>query len=342
MSNHPTPAENQPSATIAVLGCGSWGSTIAGMLATKGHRVRLWGPSEKELGRLREAGHPPGVPELKLPAEVQTTAELARALSGAEAAVFAVPSQAVEEVCQQLAALESPPGIVVVASKGIDLKSLRPLSEVISEHLPRSAVAVVSGPCIAREVARSIPTSVVAACGDPAAAERVQHWFASPTFRVYRQNDVLGVELGGALKNVIAIAAGISDGLGFGANSKSALLTRGLAEITRLACALGAEERTIAGLAGLGDLCVTCFSPHSRNRRFGEALGQGRSPEEALRTIGETVEGVPTARAAVTKARQLGVPVPVGEAVVRILDGEWTPKEAVEQLMTRELKEEFS
>ena len=312
------------------------------MLSGAGHRTRLWGPSDEEMKRLREAGHPPGVPELHLPEEVETGTDLPRMLSGAEAAVFAIPSQAIEETCRRMASLGSAPPLLVVASKGMDLRSLRPLSEVIAEQLPECRITVISGPCIAKEVARGIPTSVVAACSDPSAAGRVQRWFASPTFRVYRQGDVLGVELGGALKNVIAIAAGISDGLGFGANSKSALLTRGLAEITRFACALGAEERTIAGLAGLGDLCVTCFSPHSRNRRFGEALGRGRSPEEALQEIGETVEGVPTARAVVTKARQLSIPVPVAEAVARILEGEWTPGEAVERLMTRELKEEFS
>lgn len=327
---------------LAVLGCGSWGSTIATMLAGGGHETRLWGPDQRELGSLRAAGHPPGVPELRLPASVELTADMTAAVSGAEAAVLVVPSGAVEEVCGKLAGIKDAPGLLILASKGLDPRSLRPLSDVISECLPSARVAVVSGPCIAREVAQGIPTSVVAACADAAAAERVQQWFASPTFRVYRQTDVTGVELGGALKNVIAIAAGISDGLGFGANSKSALLTRGLAEMSRFAMALGAEERTIAGLAGLGDLCVTCFSPHSRNRRFGEALGKGSTPEEALAEIGETVEGVPTARAMLDRARREDIGVPVAEAVVRILAGEWKPAEAVERLMTRELKNEFS
>lgn len=340
-SGRPTSLQTSQPTSICVLGSGSWGATLAGHLHQLGHRVSLWCHDPAEVEALRREGHPPGVPELKLPALALMTSDLGRALSGVEAAVVVIPSQAVDALCGKIAALPSPPPIMILASKGIDLRTRRPLSDVIAARLHNSRVAVVSGPCIAREVALGVPTSVVAACDDGGVAARVQHWFASAAFRVYRQEDVLGVEYGGALKNVIAIAAGVSDGLGFGANSKSALLTRGLAEMQRFATAHGAQARTIAGLAGLGDLCVTCFSPHSRNRRFGEALGRGMKPEDALREIGETVEGVATARAVVELARSEGMEVPVAEVVCRIVAGEWTPQEAVERLMGRRLKEEF-
>lgn len=335
------PHRRHPPAEICVLGSGSWGATLAAHLHQGGHRVRLWCHDAAELEALARNGHPPGVPELRLPALAVMTPDLATALAGAQGAVMVVPSQVVDGLCARIVALDVAPPVVVIASKGIDLKGHRPLSAVVAGRLRASKVAVVSGPCIAREVAMGVPTSVVAACDDVGVAEEVQHWFASPAFRVYRQEDVLGVEYGGALKNVIAIAAGVSDGLGFGANSKSALLTRGLAEMQRFATAHGAQERTIAGLAGLGDLCVTCFSPHSRNRRFGEALGRGVDAETALRGIGETVEGVATAQAVYELAREEGMEVPVAEAVCRIVGGDWSPQEAVERLMGRRLKEEF-
>lgn len=288
-----------------------------------------------------QKGHPPGVPELKFPGVELATSDLKAALDGVDGAVLVVPSQVVDALCRKIRELGSVPPVTVIASKGIDLGTLKPLSEVVSESLPGTEVAVVSGPCIAREVAVGVPTSVVAASNNGEIAGMVQGWFASPTFRVYRQEDILGVEYGGALKNVIAIAAGVGDGLGFGANSKSALLTRGLAEMQRFAVEMGAQERTIAGLAGLGDLCVTCFSQHSRNRRFGEALGRGATSDEALKAIGETVEGIETAKAVTRIAGERNIDVPVAEAVCHIVDGEWTPMEAVERLMGRSLKDEF-
>ncbi len=326
-------------AKLAVLGAGSWGSTLAALLHANGHEVRVWCHSGEELEQLRETGHPPGVPELKLPALTLTT-EIAEAARGCDAAVLVIPAQAATALCKRLREEEIAIPLMVIASKGIDLTTLRPLSAVIEEALPDTRVGVISGPCIAREVAQGIPTSVVAACSDADSAGAIQRWFAGPAFRVYRQADVLGVEYAGAYKNVIAIAAGVGDGLGYGANSKSALLTRGLAEMRRFAVELGAQESTISGLAGIGDLCVTCFSPHSRNRRFGEALGKGGKPAEALGGIGETVEGAPTARAVCRIAAERGLSVPLAEAVVRIMDGEWNPREAVIRLMSRELKEE--
>lgn len=327
-------------ATLAILGAGSWGATMAALLHGNGHRPRLWTPVEQERDALLAERHPPGVPELKLP-ELLVTTDLAEALAGADAAVLVVPAQVAAQVCEKIAAIKGHPSLIVIASKGIDLAGLRPLSGVVEELVPGACAAVLSGPCIAREVARGIPTSVVAACADDGCAARVQQWFASPAFRVYRQSDVLGVEYGGAYKNVIAIAAGVSDGLGFGANSKSAVLTRGLAEMSRFVLALGGNDQTVSGLAGIGDLCVTCFSPYSRNRRFGEALGKGKLAKDAIKEIGETVEGASTAEAVVRIARNKGLQVPVAEAVVHIIAGEWSPGEAVRRLMMRELKEEF-
>ena len=336
------PIESPPPATLAVLGAGSWGATIAAHLARGGHAVRLWSHSPAELEKLVAAGHPPGVPELNLPALDLVSVDLAAVVNGADALIFVVPAQAVAAVCRRLSA-ECPDATrtVILASKGIDLETLQPLGAVVESIYTGAHVAAMSGPCIAREVAAGVPTSVVAASRHEETARCVQSWFASPTFRVYTQADITGVELGGAIKNVVAIAAGICDGLGFGANSKSALLTRGLAEMQRIATALGAEERTISGLSGLGDLCVTCFSPHSRNRRFGEALGRGSTEAEAIAAIGETVEGVPTARALVRLAREHQIDVPIAQAVVAILENRWTPREAVGRLMTRPLKEEF-
>lgn len=327
-------------ASITVLGSGSWGCALAQLLHSAGHDTRLWGRSPEKIAALQSNRHPPGLPELQLPG-LPLTADLEEALDGAEAAVLAIRSQAVSELATRLASARNCPHILVIASKGIDLATLRPLSEVIAGALPESGVVAVSGPCISREVVQGIPTSVVAACADPTLAERVQHWFATPHFRAYRSDDLLGVELGGALKNVIAIAAGVSDGLDFGANAKSALLSRGLAEIRRLACAMGANDVTITGLAGLGDLCVTCFSPHSRNRRFGEALGRGEKPGDIEHRLGEVVEGVPTARAMVRLAKRHDVQAPIAEAVTNLTYGVWSPKEAVGRLMMRELKAEF-
>lgn len=327
---------------IAVLGAGSWGSTVADLLAGNGHDVCLWDPKPAALEVLRKDRRPDGVPDLNLHRDVRLSDDLESALANRSAAVVAAPSQAIGALCARVAKLPASarPPLVVLLSKGLDIATLRPLSAVVEEHL-RSVVAVLSGPCIAREVAAKVPTSVVVACQHDAMTQQLQAWFHTPFFRVYRQRDVLGVELGGALKNTIAIAAGTSDGLGFGANSKAALLCRGIAEMKRLAVALGAEERTIAGLAGLGDLTVTCFSPHSRNRQFGELLARGLSAEAAAQSIGHVVEGMPTAAAATALAARVGVEAPIIETVDRLCRGDIAPRQAVEALMTRSPKSEF-
>ncbi len=333
--------DTSENSNLTILGSGSWGATLGVLLSEEGHRVTLWAHQEEIIAELKTKGHPPGVPELALPDSISLTSDLGKACAGKEAVIIAVPSQVVAPLCQQLAAFSSPPTLVILVSKGIDIERVRPLSDVVTEFLPNCQVGVLSGPCIAREVAKRVPTSVVAACKDSAVSERIQGWFHNKRFRVYRQNDVLGVELGGAMKNIIAIGAGVSDGLGFGDNSKSAVMTRGLAEMTRAAVALGAEAKTISGLAGLGDLAVTCFSPYSRNRRFGEMIGKGISPKEAIESIGEVVEGIPTARALVQLARQHNFPVPIAEVVVQLSEGTLAPLEALESLMSREPKAEF-
>ncbi|MBI5154705.1 NAD(P)-dependent glycerol-3-phosphate dehydrogenase [Candidatus Poribacteria bacterium] len=330
--------------TITVLGAGAWGATLADLLASKGLAVRLWDHAPGVLDRLAETGSPFGVPELKLNKSVCLERDFQTAIMHADVVVFVIPSQAVAGLAAGIAGLLADRvtmPLFVLASKGIDLTSLRTLSEVVSHAFPGSDVGVLSGPCIAREVAQGIPTSVVAACANPEVAVRIRGLFAARNLRIYTQGDVPGVELGGALKNIIAIAAGIGDGLGFAANTKSALMTRGLAEMSRLSIALGAGEKTLFGLAGLGDLAVTCFSPHSRNRTFGERLGSGMTAAEARAAIGMTVEGEPTARAALQLAARVGVDLPITEAVVRVCDGAWTARQAVESLMRRELRNEF-
>lgn len=328
-------------ATATVVGAGAWGSTLADVMARAGVRVRLWDRSPEALERLRTDRRPFGVPELCLHESVVLEPSLGEAVRGAGHVIVVIPSQAIGGFAAELArVLDGANPVMVLASKGIDIETLLPLSEVLSRGLPSCPVAVISGPCIAREVAQRVPTSVVAACTDIDAARRVRDLVSTPSLRVYTQRDLLGVELGGALKNVIAIAAGIGDGLGFGANSKSALMARGLAEMARLAVAMGASARTVYGLAGLGDLAVTCFSPHSRNRTFGEHLGRGLAPTEARKAIGMVVEGEPTARAAQELARRHSIEMPITEAVVHLCEGSWSPREAVENLMMRELKEE--
>lgn len=315
---------------------------MADLLARKGVPVRLWDHDSAKLDLLSHERRPFGVPELELDESVRLAETIEEALDGTTVVVFVVPSQAVRGLAAQISASRfGEPRMAVLASKGLDVETLSPLSEVIANALPHWSVGVVSGPCIAREVARCVPTSVVAACADPAGAIRLRGLFASESLRVYTQPDVLGVELGGALKNIIAIAAGIGDGLGFGANTKSALMTRGLAEISRLAGTLGAHPVTLFGLAGLGDLAVTCFSPHSRNRTYGELLGKGTEPSQAREQIGMTVEGEPTARAALRIAGARGIDMPITQAVVAICDHKLSAKQAVTELMTRELKDEF-
>ncbi len=323
-------------ASVAILGAGSWGTALAVHLSGAGRRVRLWARSSFHARLLsEERENKRYLPGVRIPAEVEISTDLAQVLEGARLVVIAVPSQAVREVARLGRALLSPGSVVVNTAKGLEQASCLRLSEVISEELPGVPLAVLSGPSHAEEVGRGMPTAVVAASASPEVASFVQDVFMSPSFRVYTSTDLVGVELGGALKNIIALGAGIAEGLGYGDNTKAALLTRGLAEIARLGVALGANPLTFLGLAGVGDLVVTATSIHSRNRRAGILIGQGFSLEEALREVGMVVEGVETTRAAYRLAEEKGVEMPITAETYKVLFEGLPPREAVSNLMLR-------
>ena len=336
-----SPVASRP--PIAVLGAGSWGTALAASLAAGGHDVRLWARRREAAEAIeRTRANEAYLPGARLPDGLHATASLGVAVGGAWLWVVAVPSQQARSVLAGLAAhldtLAEAPTVVSVA-KGIENETLLTASGVVRSALPAldpARVGVLYGPSHAEEVAVGQPTSVVAALPDADAAEAVQAAFMSPSLRVYANPDLVGVEVAGSVKNVIALAAGMSDGLSLGDNAKAALVTRGLAEITRLGLAMGAEAHTFAGLAGLGDLVVTCFSRHSRNRAFGERIGRGESVEAALAASTMVVEGVRTTASVRELARRHGVGMPIAEAVGAILAGALTPAAAVGQLMERD------
>jgi len=333
---------------VGTVGGGGWGTTLAILLDSKGHDVRLWVYEEDEAERMRltreNATFLPGV---RIPDGVGITTSTREAVDGADIVVLVTPSRVVREVAGGLAA-EAGPGIanaqaIVVGSKGLEPETLLRMSEVLVQVLPQNLhrkIVVLAGPSHAEEVSRQVPTAVVAASNDAGAAALVQDAFSTERFRVYTNDDVVGVEIGAALKNVVAIAAGICDGLGFGDSTKGALLTRGLVEIARLGEALGARPDTFSGLAGMGDLIATAMSRHSRNRRLGEAIGKGMKVEEALAATKMVVEGVGTAHVAVDLARRHGVELPIAEQVRSILYDGKSAKAAIRELLTRDLKSE--
>lgn len=338
-----------PGIDIAVLGAGMWGSVIAQLLHGKGHRVRVWDIELGAVEQLRAARHPRSMTDWSLSDEVRVTESLEEALTGSSLAVVVTASQDVRRVAASAAHLfpsRYPAEGWVLCSKGLDAETGKTLSEVLLDELEPNApgdvrVGVLSGPCIAAEVAKGIPTSVAAAATTPELALCIQSAFMTSRFRVYSQGDLLGVELGGSLKNVIALAAGICDGLGFGANTKASLITRGLAEIARLGVKMGANSHTFFGLAGMGDLVVTSFSPHSRNRRCGEALGRGKTLLEARTEIGMAIEGILTAKAACRLGATHDVELPICRVVLDILEERMRPQKAVDALMRRDPKPEW-
>ncbi|HTL99565.1 MAG TPA: NAD(P)H-dependent glycerol-3-phosphate dehydrogenase [Candidatus Omnitrophota bacterium] len=333
--------------TIAVIGGGGWGTALAALLTKNGHAVRLWvyeADLAERMGRERRNDvFLPGVP---IPEAVAITPDLAEAAADSSAILFATPSHALRATASRLAAEKTALAaarLIVIATKGLEKDTHRRMSEVVQETLAAplgTDPVVLAGPSHAEEVARGIPTAVVAACRDHGRAAAVQEAFSSETFRVYTNDDVLGVEIAVALKNVVAIAAGISDGLGFGDSTKGALLTRGLAEIARLGEALGARPETFSGLAGMGDLIATATSRHSRNRRLGEAVGRGATLAEALAASPMVAEGVGTAQAAVDLAARLGIELPIAEQVRAILYEGKSARSAMRELLTRDLKPE--
>jgi len=328
---------------IAVLGAGSFGTCLA-MLCARENDVLLWARDEEVARTInREHRNPRYLSGIPLPGEVRATSDLEETLRGREMVVCAVPSHSVREVMQRAAPFLEPEGVLVSAVKGIEYETGMTMHQVLEDVLPHvhhPRIVCLSGPSFAIEIAQRLPTVVTLACREEAYAISVQATLSCPWFRCYSSQDVMGVEIGGALKNVIAIAVGIGDGQLQGFNSRAAMMTRGLAEITRLGVALGAERSTFLGLSGMGDLLLTCTGDLSRNRRVGLALGQGRDLADVLAGMGEVVEGIQTTRAACRLAERLGVDLPISQAVRQVIDGEVSPAEAGRLLMTRQLRSE--
>ncbi|MEK4024388.1 NAD(P)H-dependent glycerol-3-phosphate dehydrogenase [Mammaliicoccus sciuri] len=330
---------------VSIIGAGSWGTALGFVLAENGHDSLIWTRRAEQADEINQQhSNSQYLPDVKLPENLTSTSELDKAVQHANIIVLAVPTVAMRQTCKKIQAVLKTPTIFVHVSKGIEPDSLKRISEIIEEEVDeslRSAIVVLSGPSHAEEVVLRHPTTVTAASSNMEAAERVQDLFMNNYFRVYTNADVVGVELGGALKNVIALAAGISDGLGYGDNAKAALITRGLAEITRLGVKMGAEQQTFSGLTGLGDLVVTCTSVHSRNWKAGNRLGKGQSLEKVTDEMGMVIEGVRTTKAAYQLADHFDTTMPLTEALYSILFGGIPPKQAVDQLMSRGKKQEI-
>jgi glycerol-3-phosphate dehydrogenase (NAD(P)+) len=329
---------------VTVLGAGSWGTALAIHLARIGHPVDLWGRSAALTGRLRDAGeHPDLHPGVSFPESLNPTSDLAEAVGRAEAVIMSCPSHAMHGLAEQVRPLLSEHALVVSTAKGIEQETHRTMSAILETVLPdhRSRVSVLSGPSFAREVARGMPTAVTAAASDLSVAVELQQLFNGPTLRVYTSTDVVGVEIGGAVKNVIALAAGVSDGLGFGHNTRAALITRGLAEISRLAIELGADPRTLYGLSCLGDLVLTCTGDLSRNRSVGLRLGRGEKLQDIIASMSEVAEGVRNTLSVRSLSRSVGVEMPITEQMYDVLYEDKEPAKAVVDLMARRLKAEL-
>ncbi len=326
---------------IAVLGAGSWGTALGILLARHGHEVQLWGHAPDEIARLqedRENKH--FLAGVAFPPSLHPTADLAESIADADEILVVVPSHAFASVLQQLKQLKPDLESLSWATKGLEPTHLRLMSEVARDTFPNADIAVVSGPTFAMEVAKGIPTAITVASSSPAHAARLADYLHGDSFRTYTSDDIVGVQVGGAAKNVMAIAAGMSDGLGFGANARAALITRGLAEITRLGMAMGGKHETFMGLAGLGDLVLTCTDDQSRNRRMGLALAEGLDIEDAKKRIGQEVEGLAAARDFHAKAKNLGVEMPITEHIYQIIYKGLDPTAAVKGLLSREQKSE--
>lgn len=320
----------------SIIGAGSWGTALSILLANKGIEVNLWVYEEDVFNQINKTRQNLRyLPNISLPSNIQVFNDKEQAIRGTDLIVLAVSSQAVRSVASDIRSYVPEEGIVVNVAKGLEVKSLKRLSQVIEEEIPQCKIAVLSGPSHAEEVSKGIPTAVVSAAKEQKVSEFVQDAFMCPNFRVYTNSDLVGVELGGALKNIIALAAGVSDGLGYGDNARAALTTRGIVEITRLGQAMGALPSTFAGLTGIGDLIVTCTSMHSRNRRAGILIGQGKSVHDTINTIGMAVEGVKACQAAHELAKKVGVEMPITEQLYYVLFEGKNPKEAVEDLMLR-------
>ena len=328
-------------ASIGVIGSGSWGTAIAWLLSNNGHKVTLWAFAQEEYEMfMKYHENTDRLPGVKLSHSVSYTMDLAETVKGRDLLVCAVPSPVIRSTAHAMKDLVEDGQIIVTLTKGIEESTLKIMTDVIEDEIPQACTAVLSGPSHAEEVGRGLPTTIVVAAKDEKTAAYIQELFNSPVFRVYTSTDMLGVEIGAALKNVIALAAGMADGLGYGDNSKAALITRGITEITRLGVAMGARKETFFGLSGIGDLIVTCASVHSRNRKAGFLMGQGMKYKEAMEQVHQVVEGVYSAKAAYELAGKYGVEMPIVAEVNKILFEGKSPRDAVDNLMQRELKQE--
>lgn len=328
---------------IGVLGAGTWGMALARMLHNNGHRVCVWSALEKEVTEFSETRRHPNLPGMEIPAGIELTGDIQRVCGGKDILLFAVPSPFVRSTARLAAPYIPDNQIIVDVAKGIEADTLLTMSQIIASEVKNPTVKLValSGPTHAEEVAKDLPTTIVSACEDQTVAELVQTVFWGTCMRVYTNTDVLGVELCGAIKNVIALASGVAMGLGYGDNAKAAIITRGMAEISRLGMAMGCREQTFGGLAGIGDLIVTATSMHSRNNRCGMLIGQGVSVDEAVKQVGMVVEGINALPAVMTLAEKYNVEMPIVKAAWQVVKEGVSPKDVVQQLMGRDKKPEL-
>ena len=330
-------------ANVGVMGAGSWGTALALLLHSNGHQVTVWSINEEEVEMLsKEREHKSKLPGVKIPEDMVFTSDMEKAIKEKDFLVLAVPSAFTRGTARNMKPFVKEGQIIVDVAKGIEEDTLMTLSQQIEEEIPQADIAVLSGPSHAEEVGRGLPTAVVIGAKTEETARYLQEMFMNHVFRVYISPDMLGMELGGALKNVIALAAGIADGMGYGDNTKAALITRGIAEIARLGVKMGGALESFTGLTGIGDLIVTCASVHSRNRKAGYLMGQGKTMEEAMAEVKMVVEGVYSAKAAAKLGKKYGVALPIVDKVNEVLFEGKDPKEAVDELMLRDSKAEHS
>ncbi|MDD3277859.1 MAG: NAD(P)-dependent glycerol-3-phosphate dehydrogenase [Lachnospiraceae bacterium] len=329
-------------ANISVIGAGSWGTALAWLLHNNGHQVTVWSIMEEEVQMLKtEREHKAKLPGVKLPEDMEFTSDLKAACENRDLLVLAVPSPYTRSTSHSMAGLVKPGQLIVNVAKGIEDKTLMTLSDIIEQEIPQAEVAVLSGPSHAEEVGKGLPTTIVVGARKKATAEYIQGLFMSPVFRVYTSPDILGIEIGAALKNVIALAAGTADGLGYGDNTKAALITRGISEIARLGTAMGAQAETFFGLSGIGDLVVTCASVHSRNRKAGFLIGQGYTMQAAMDEVKMIVEGVYSAKAGLLLSQKYKIDMPIIKIVNQVLFENKPASDAVKELMLRDRKDEI-
>ena len=328
---------------IGIIGAGSWGTALSLALANNGHSVLIWSIVEAEIDMLKKNHeHLDKLPGVKLPDTVDFTTDIEKTITESDMLVLAVPSVFTRSTAQKMSPYVKDGQVIVCVAKGIEDDTLMTISDVVEQEIPKADVAVLCGPSHAEEVGIGLPTTLVAGAHTKATAEHIQEVFMSQVLRVYTSPDMLGMELGGSLKNVIALAAGMADGLGYGDNTKAALITRGIAEISRLAIAMGAAPETLSGLTGIGDLIVTCESKHSRNRKAGMLIGQGYTMDQATAEVKMVVEGIYSAKAALALAKKYNVEIPIIEEVNKVLFEDKPAKEAVSELMLRDKRTEHS